>query len=413
MKLVLLAGGKGERLKPLTETKQKTLMPVLNKPLICRHLEKLIKNLNFDQIIIIISYKKEQVIDTINNCIENNKNITYVDQLEEKGTGHAIKLAMEYGGEDDYLIVYSDLYLSNNVYNNLIKLKSPGIVVTESNNPVNYGVVKIDNEIVKEIKEKPKNNEYQSNMIFAGIIRFPYEAKKYLDNLRLSPRNEYEVTDAINDMAREFDVSVLKIPRNEWQDIGRPWELLLANRLALEEEVKDKVIMGDVHETVIIKGNVFIDKNTEIKPYTIIEGPAYISGKVSIGPTSHIRPYTILMDGSSVGYSVEVKGSVVMKHAKLPHFNYVGDSIVGEYVNLGAGTITANLRFDHKPIKMKVKQDVMDTGMEKLGSIIGDHAQTGINVSILPGKRIGSYALIYPGCIVNRDVESHEIFKCK
>ncbi|MFP3228152.1 MAG: sugar phosphate nucleotidyltransferase, partial [Caldisphaera sp.] len=242
MKLVLLAGGKGERLKPLTETKQKTLMPILNKPLICRHLEKLIKNLNFDQIIIIISYKKEQVIDTINNCIENNKNITYVDQLEEKGTGHAIKLAMEYGGEGDYLIVYSDLYLSNNVYNNLIKLKSPGIVVTESNNPVNYGVVKIDNEIVKEIKEKPKNNEYQSNMIFAGIIRFPYEAKKYLDNLRLSPRNEYEVTDAINDMAKEFDVSVLKIPRNEWQDIGRPWELLLANRLALEEEVKDKVI---------------------------------------------------------------------------------------------------------------------------------------------------------------------------
>ncbi|PMP91272.1 MAG: nucleotidyl transferase [Caldisphaera sp.] len=413
MKLVLLAGGKGERLKPLTETSQKTLMPILNKPLICRHLEKLTKNFNFEKIIIIISYKKEQVIDTINKCIENNKNIVYLDQIEEKGTGHAIKLAMDYGGEDDYLIVYSDLYLSNNVYNNLIKLKSPGIVVTDVNNPINYGVVKIENEIVKEIKEKPKSNEYNSNTIFAGIIRFPYEAKKYLDSLRLSPRNEYEVTDAIRDMIKEFDISVLKIHRNEWQDIGRPWELLLANRLALDEEIKNQVIMGEVHETVIIKGNVFIDKNAEIKPYTVIEGPAFISRNTSIGPSSHIRPYTILIDNSSVGYSVEVKGSIIMSHAKLPHFNYVGDSIVGEHVNLGAGTITANLRFDHKPIKMKVKEDIIDTGMEKLGSIIGEHAQTGINVSILPGKKIGPYALIYPGCVVDRDVNSHEIFKCK
>ncbi|MGC8573624.1 MAG: bifunctional sugar-1-phosphate nucleotidylyltransferase/acetyltransferase [Caldisphaera sp.] len=413
MKLVLLAGGKGERLKPLTETSQKTLMPILNKPLICRHLEKLTKNFNFEKIIIIISYKKEQVIDTINKCIENNKNIVYLDQIEEKGTGHAIKLAMDYGGEDDYLIVYSDLYLSNNVYNNLIKLKSPGIVVTDVNNPINYGVVKIENEIVKEIKEKPKSNEYNSNTIFAGIIRFPYEAKKYLDSLRLSPRNEYEVTDAIRDMIKEFDISVLKIHRNEWQDIGRPWELLLANRLALDEEIKNQVIMGEVHETVIIKGNVFIDKNAEIKPYTVIEGPAFISRNTSIGPSSHIRPYTILIDNSSVGYSVEVKGSIIMNHAKLPHFNYVGDSIVGEHVNLGAGTITANLRFDHKPIKMKVKEDIIDTGMEKLGSIIGEHAQTGINVSILPGKKIGPYALIYPGCVVDRDVNSHEIFKCK
>lgn len=119
------------------------------------------------------------------------------------------------------------------------------------------------------------------------------------------------------------------------------------------------------------------------------------------------------MDGSSIGYSVEVKGSIVMNNSKIPHFNYVGDSIIGEHVNLGAGTVTANLRFDHGHIKVKVKSDVVDTNMEKLGSIIGGYAQTGINVSILPGKKIGSYALIYPGCVVDRDVNSHEVFKCK
>ncbi|AFZ70213.1 UDP-N-acetylglucosamine diphosphorylase/glucosamine-1-phosphate N-acetyltransferase [Caldisphaera lagunensis DSM 15908] len=412
MKLVLLAGGKGERLRPLTDNKQKALMPILGEPLICRHLKELSK-LNPEKIIIILSYKKEQVVEEVKKCFPNENKIVYVDQKEEKGTGHAIKMAMDYGGEGDYLIIYSDLYLSKNVYKNLIKLKSPGIVVTEVSKPWNYGVVKIENEIIKDIKEKPKIDEPVSNTIFAGILRLPFDSKEYIDNIKLSSRNEYEVTDAIKEMIKSFDIFTLNIPKNQWLDIGRPWDLLIANRLALDEEIKGQVIKGDVHNSVVIKGDVIIEEGAEIKPYTVIEGPVFISKNSIIGPTSHLRPYTIFLKNSSAGYSVEVKGSIVMEFSKLPHFNYVGDSIIGEHVNLGAGTITANLRFDHKSIKMKVKEDIIDTEMEKLGSIIGDYAQTGINVSILPGKKIGSHAIIYPGCIVDRDVNSYEIFKCK
>ncbi len=411
MKLVLLAGGKGERLRPLTDTKQKALMPILGKPLICRHLAEL-SELNPEKIIIIISYKKEQVSDEIKKCFSDENKIVYLDQKEEKGTGHAIKLAMDYGGEGDYLIVYSDLYLSKNVYKNLIKLKSPGIAVTEVSKPWNYGVVKIENELVKEIKEKPRSDEQISNTIFAGILKLPFDAKKYIDNIKLSPRNEYEVTDAIKEMINDFDISTITIPKNQWQDIGRPWDLLIANRLALDEEIKGQTIKGNVHNTAVIEGNVIIEEGSEIKPYTVIEGPALISKNSIVGPMTHIRPYTIFLKNSSAGYSVEVKGSIIMEFSKLPHFNYVGDSIIGEHVNLGAGTITANLRFDHKPIKMKIKEDIIDTGMEKLGSVIGDYAQTGINVSILPGKKIGSHAIVYPGCIVDRDVNSFEVFKC-
>ena len=98
--------------------------------------------------------------------------------------------------------------------------------------------------------------------------------------------------------------------------------------------------------------------------------------------------------------------------AKAPHLSYVGDSVLGEHVNLGAGTVTANLRFDRKTVKMNVKGRRVDTGRRKLGAIIGGHAQTGINVSLLPGVKIGSYAIVYPGCVVYRDVETRGVYKC-
>ncbi|MDP8003327.1 MAG: bifunctional sugar-1-phosphate nucleotidylyltransferase/acetyltransferase [Caldisphaera sp.] len=412
-KLVLMAAGKGERLRPLTETRQKTLMPILGQPLICRHINEITKYFNFDEIIVIVSYMKDQVINAIKSC-SNLNNIKFVDQIEEKGTGHAIKIAMENGGNADYLIVYSDVYLSKKIYERLVSLKNPGIVATGVDDPWNYGIIKTQDGILKDIIEKPKSQNYfNSNKIFGGILNLPYEIKHYLDNLKKSLRGEYEVTDALKQIISSFDVDVLEIDKNSWQDIGKPWDLLIANRLAIDEEITKPEINGTVDKTAVIDGNVLIGKGSKIGPYVVIEGPVYISENVKIGPCTHIRPYTVILSNAKVGYSVEVKGSIVMEEAKLPHFNYVGDSIIGENVNLGAGTITANLRFDHKPIKMMVKNEIIDTKMEKLGVVMGGNSQTGINVSILPGKKIGSYALIYPGCVVDRDVNSKEVFKCK
>lgn len=125
-----------------------------------------------------------------------------------------------------------------------------------------------------------------------------------------------------------------------------------------------------------------------------------------------MRPYTVILAGARVGFASEVKASILMEDARAPHLNYVGDSILGEHVNLGAGTVTANLRFDGATIKMTVKGVRVDTGLRKLGAIVGGHAQTGINVSIMPGVKIGSYALVYPGCVVYRDVPRGGVLKC-
>ena len=112
-----------------------------------------------------------------------------------------------------------------------------------------------------------------------------------------------------------------------------------------------------------------------------------------------------------IGTSCEIKNSIVMTGTKVPHLSYVGDSIIGETCNLGAGTITANIRFDQEILKARVKGRLQDTGRKKIGAIMGDGVQTGINVSILPGVRIGSGSWIGPGTIVSKDLEAGHCFE--
>ena len=133
---------------------------------------------------------------------------------------------------------------------------------------------------------------------------------------------------------------------------------------------------------------------------TYIEGPVLIGKNCKIGPNAYIRPYTVIGDNCHIGNACEVKASIIMNGSKIPHFNYVGDSIIGENCNLGAGTKVANLRLDEKNIKVPVKNELVDTGRRKLGVIMGDNVHTGINVSIDVGTMIGAYTYIAPGARV-------------
>jgi bifunctional UDP-N-acetylglucosamine pyrophosphorylase/glucosamine-1-phosphate N-acetyltransferase len=132
-----------------------------------------------------------------------------------------------------------------------------------------------------------------------------------------------------------------------------------------------------------------------------------------IGPNCFIRPATSIGDGCHVGNAVEVKNSIIMDGSNAPHLNYVGDSIIGENTNLGAGTITANLRHDRGNVRVEVKGRLEDSGRHKLGAIIGHNVKVGINVSIYPGRKIGSNSFIGPGAIVDRNVPQGHIVTVK
>src|SRR5207245_10536506 len=122
-----------------------------------------------------------------------------------------------------------------------------------------------------------------------------------------------------------------------------------------------------------------------------LEGPVVIGEKSVVGPKAYLRPYTVVGEGAKVGAYCDVKNSILMDRAKVPHLSYVGDSVVGAGCSLGAGTITANLRFDDASIVSMVKDRRVDTGRRKLGAILGDNVRTGINVSLLRSeeRRVG------------------------
>ncbi|MCK4239392.1 MAG: glucose-1-phosphate thymidylyltransferase, partial [Candidatus Lokiarchaeota archaeon] len=167
---------------------------------------------------------------------------------------------------------------------------------------------------------------------------------------------------------------------------------------------------GIVEDNVIIKNKVFIGKDTRIMSGTYIEGPVYIGEGNKIGPNAHIRPYSCICNNCHIGNSSEVKNSIVMSNTNFPHFNYVGDSIIGEKVNFGAGTKIANLKLTGTSVKMIVEGKIIDTKRRKLGTIIGDNVKTGISTNIVCGVKVGENSLIGANTLVNEDIPPKSVY---
>ena len=180
-----------------------------------------------------------------------------------------------------------------------------------------------------------------------------------------------------------------------WLDLSYPWHLLPANESLLAGIESQN--LGEIEDNVVMKGVISIGKGTVVRSGSYIVGPVVIGQDCKIGPNCYIRPSTSIGDNCHIGNAVEVKNSIIMKGSDIPHHNYVGDSIIGEECNFGAGTKIANLRLDKKDIMVKG----IDTKRHKLGAIIGDRVETGINASINVGSMIGNNTHIGPGAIVN------------
>ncbi len=413
MKVVLLAAGRGERLRPLTETRPKPLLPILGEPLACRQLRLALKAFPASEVVVVYSYLGEEIVKAVRECSGAASRLTFVDQGEALGTAHAVLRAVEETGEDDMLVVYSDVYLDEASVDSVASLRPPSILVGRTRTPWEYGVVRVrDDGVVEGLEEKPPREKTPPEAdVFVGVAMLRGEDAAALREIRKSPRGEYELTDLFLALASRGELTAVRLPDpHAWRDIGRPWDLLIANRMALERA--GGRVRGEVHRLAVVDDNVIVEEGALVGPHSVVEGPAYIGPGAVVGPGAHVRPYTVLLGGARLGFASEAKASIFLENAKAPHLNYVGDSIIGEHVNLGAGTVTANLRFDGRPIRMTVRGERVDTGLRKLGTVMGGHAQTGINVSIMPGVKIGSYAVVYPGCVVNRDVPRGAVYKC-
>jgi bifunctional UDP-N-acetylglucosamine pyrophosphorylase/glucosamine-1-phosphate N-acetyltransferase len=408
MRAVILAAGEGTRLKPITSSISKPMIPLAGKPLLEHNILGL-KNAGIYELLIIVGYKKELIKGYFKDGQEFGVNIEYITQEEYLGTAHATGYAKEFVNKDTFLMMYGDIFVDQNVFKEIIKTfeesKADGLIsLLEVDNPQNYGIITLDSEnYVKDIIEKPSLDKNVGNLANAGIYIFPSLIFDAIDKTKLSKRNEYELTDSIEILIHSFNKNIIGYTMKGiyWNDIGLPWQLLEVNEYILKT-LKGS-IEGKIEDNVVIKGDVYIGERTIVKSGSYLSGPCYIGQNCIIGPNAFLRSSSSIQDNCHIGMS-EIKNSIILSNTNIPHFNYIGDSIICENVNLGAGTKIANLRFDNKNVKVSIKGKLVDSSREKLGAIIGANVKTGINVSIMCGKKIGENARIGAHTLVLEDV---------
>jgi bifunctional UDP-N-acetylglucosamine pyrophosphorylase/glucosamine-1-phosphate N-acetyltransferase len=360
------------------------MLPIANKPIL-EHLLTEVGKAGVREFIFIVGYHDEQVRNYFGSGDKWSVSIDYCTQRKQLGTADAVKM-VDGLVDGNFLVINGDIVVSHKDINNLTSRSENTVSVVEVEDTEDFGVFELTEGRVVRIYEKVKKSP--SHMVNAPDIL------DAISKTSKSPRGEYEITDSLQLLIDQGGcISYQEI--SYWLDLGYPWDLLSANEALLNGIESQN--LGEVEENVVIKGVVSIGKGTVIRSGSYIVGPVIIGRDCDIGPNCYIRPYTSIGDRCHIGSAVEIKSSIIMKGSKIPHHNYVGDSIIGEECNLGSGTKIANLRLDKKDIWAAG----IDSKRRKLGAIFGDRVETGINASINIGSMIGNDTHIGPGAMVS------------
>lgn len=401
MKAMVLAAGEGTRLRPLTSNVPKPLLLVAGKPFLS-HIFESLRAGGVKEVALLVGWKANRIKEFYGDGSSLGLRITYLEQKERLGTADAVGHGEEVMDEPffcvngDVVISELDVKAMRAMFENKGRTVMGAVTVP---NPSSFGVIEEKEGMLVRIIEKPR--QPPSDLINAGMFVFTPEIFEEIRRTSRSPRGEYEITDTLSSIAKDEGVMVHRIA-TEWIDVGRPWDLLKANEIFMSRLVGRSE--GEVEPGATLKGNVVVEKGALVRSGSYILGPAFISRGCEVGPNSYIRGGTCLGPNVKVGASVEIKNSIVMAGSHIPHHNYVGDSIIGEMCNLGAGTKVANLRFDDKNVKVSLGGRVIDSGRRKLGVIMGDNVKTGINSMIDAGTVIWEDSLIGPGAVAKGNI---------
>ncbi|MBI5332061.1 MAG: NTP transferase domain-containing protein [Candidatus Aenigmarchaeota archaeon] len=382
MKAVILAAGKGTRLEPVTSTRSKPMIPLANKPLLEWTVENLIHIV--DEIVLVVRKDQQDIIEHFSGTLK----IKFVYQDEPRGTGHAL-LCCEKEIDSRFILLNGDEMIPRSDIETLSKKTELQLSVFYVENPKKYGVLKIEGNKIKKIDEKSETP--QSNIVSAGLYLLDKRIFNYLKKIKPSARNELELTDGLNLMFAD-GIVVEPFSLSQWVTITHPWDYLDAQKLILDQT------------------GTQIGRNVKIRPGAFIEEPVAIGDGAVLGPNCFIRKYSVIGKNCRIGNAVEIKNSIIMDNSYVSHLSYVGDSIVGKDCNIGAGCIIANLLLDDKKtIKVKIRDDVIDSGKRKLGAIIGDNVKFGVNVTIMPGRMIWPNMMIPPCTLIANDIKQQPV----
>ena len=355
MKGLILSGGKGTRLYPITYTSAKQLVPVANKPVLFRVIEA-ICDAGIDDIGIVVGDTANEIKEEVGTGRRWGVKITYIHQDQPLGLAHAVKVSRDFLGDDKFVMFLGDNVIEGGISGLISEFDDSDyncqIVLTPVENPSRYGVAELDPDTRRIIRLVEKPRDPPSNLILVGIYMFDQNVWEAVNNIAPSWRGELEITDAIQYLVDKGYAVHPYVHRGWWIDTGEPGEMLEANDLVLDE-IEHRV-EGYVDRDSRINGKVTIEKGAEIIN-SRIRGPAII-GEDSRIINSYVGPFTSIYHHVHIEDS-EIEHSIVLEHSEILDIPYrIEDSLIGR-----------NSTITRSPIKPKA-----------LKMTLGDHSNVGI-----------------------------------
>lgn len=331
MKGLILSGGKGTRLRPLTYTAAKQLVPVANKPVLFYAVEDLVAS-GITDIGIIVGDTAEQIKAAVGDGSRFGACVTYIQQDRPAGLAHAVGTARDFLGADRFVMYLGDNFIREGIAPLVRAFAASSanarIMLYRVPNPCDFGVAVLDGDRVTRLVEKPR--QPLSDLAIVGVYMFDRHVFEAVDNIVPSARGELEITDAIQwlvDSGYHVQPHVLD---GYWIDTGKMEDMLEANRLVLE--VLKPAVRGSVDDVSQIVGTVVIDEGAQIRN-SVLRGPLIIGAHTQV-IDSYVGPYTSI-DHDCLLQGVEVANSIVLEHSRIVDIEHrIEESLIGRYAQV-------------------------------------------------------------------------------
>ena len=320
MKGIILHGGHGTRLRPLTHTGPKQLLPIANKPMSQYCLEAIYETGITDIAIIIGGVGSDKVREYYGNGEKFGVNISYIKQDEPRGIAHAIRLCKEFVNNEKFLVFLGDNIIQKSIIEFVENFDSSDydatVLLCEVDNPSRFGIADIGNNKIVKITEKPKNPT--SNLAVTGIYLLTPRIFEIIDNLKPSWRNELEITDALDNLLKQNNnISFEKIT-DYWKDTGTPEDIIHANGEIIKKTLEQSKKNKNDH---LIGIDSIVESNVEIIEPVVIGKNCHISTGSSIGPNVSVG------DNTSISVS-SIENSIIMQNCKINSDTKIKNSII-------------------------------------------------------------------------------------
>jgi len=370
---VILAAGEGQRLRPFTVTKPKVMLSIAGKPILQYVIESLAQN-GIRNIVLVVGYKKEHVFDYIGLGEQFGVAITYVTQERQVGTAHALAQTRNVV-ENEFLVLPGDNLIEASTIAQFVAIKPEAVLVKRVDNPARYGVVTVDEGVVKDITEKPK--EAKSNVVNTGIYAFTTEIFNLVEA-------ELDIPDVLNKMlAQGYPINAQETD-GTWLDAVYPWDILSLNDAVLSQTQAN--LGGTIEAGVSIKGLVSVGGDTVIRSNSYIVGPIVIGGNCDIGPNVCILPATSIGDNVVISPFSEIKNSVIGDDVNIGPGCIIQESIIDKGCII-KGHFTASS--SEADVKVNSEHHLVN-----IGAMLGEGCSLGNNVVAQPGVIIGNYSQV-------------------